>query len=140
MVVLLAIGGGAFLLWRNAHVPHPSIATLRAESGFSVWTVQVDSQVSHVLVHAARLRPRPTNYKYELWAWPRLRHVKPVSLGQLPWRGMATYTLAPAQRQALIRWRQVAVTVEARGSRMTGRRVILKAPLQSSQLFARFGS
>lgn len=126
VATLVALAGALLVYWREAHTPHVTAATLRAESGLSVWTVEVDGQ--HLTVHGARLRPRPIGYSYVLWAWPR--HGKPVSLGRLPAGGTARLDLDPAQSQALARARQVAVSVEARGSPLTGRRVILKAPLQ----------
>jgi anti-sigma-K factor RskA len=133
---LLLLGGAGFLYWRYAHTPHETAATLRAESGLAVWTVKVDKQGKHVTVQGARLSAKPVSYSYELWAWPE--RGKPVSLGQLPAGGTATYDLDPAQSQALARSRQVAVTVEVRGSSLTGRRVILKAPLQGVSLFGAF--
>jgi anti-sigma-K factor RskA len=125
----MLLGVAALLYWRDAHTPHAVAATLRAESGLAVWTIQVDSLGRHLTVHAASLRARPMGYSYELWAWPE--QGKPVSLVSLPAGGTATYDLNVAQSQALVRSRQVAVTVEVRGSSLTGRRVILKAPLQT---------
>jgi anti-sigma-K factor RskA len=123
------VGLAALLYWRNVHTPHAIAATFREESGLAVWSIEVDSRGSHLTVHAAALRAKPVGYSYELWALPE--EGKPVSLVPLPAGGTATYDLNPAQTQALARARQVAVTVEVRGSSLTGRRVILKASLQS---------
>ena len=71
----------------------------------------------------------PPGKSHELWALPE--GGAPVSLGLMPRTGEQRRVLTAAQREALSRARQIAVSLEAEGGSVTGApaEVLLVAPL-----------
>jgi anti-sigma-K factor RskA len=127
--VLVLLVAGVLVLLSSHSLPHPAASTLRAQSGLTFWTVEIERDGRHMTVHAAGVRARPVGYRYQLWAWPE--HGDPVSLVPLPTKGQAVYDLDSPMQQALGRAQRVAVLVEASGPRNGPPKVILIAPLEA---------
>ena len=93
------------------------------------WRVEVlgDSQELHLQAQA--VDEMPPGKSHELWALPE--GGAPVSLGLMPHTGDQRRVLTAAQRAALAKARQIAVSLEAEGGSVTGApaEVLLVAPL-----------
>lgn len=131
-IALVLILGG-LLYWQTFGPQRPTqVADISAAAGPRVWTVEIYGRTAHLNVRAGTLPPTPAGRDYELWALPA--GGMPVSLGVLPRSGSAQRTLTDAQRRALARTPQLAVSVEPTGGSPTGQptgAIVFVAPLRS---------
>jgi anti-sigma-K factor RskA len=83
-----------------------------------LWRVEIDRDTQRLRVSAVAPYALDPGRVHELWA---LRDgAAPVSLGVLPQRGAVERSLAPAQRAALLRARNLAVSLEPAGGSPSG--------------------
>ncbi|HUQ10319.1 MAG TPA: anti-sigma factor [Steroidobacteraceae bacterium] len=93
------------------------------------WRVEVLGDSQELSLHVHAVHDLPAGKSHELWALPE--GGKPVSLGLMPHTGDHHRVLTAAQRAALARSKQVAVSLESEGGSPTGAPtvVLLAAPL-----------
>jgi anti-sigma-K factor RskA len=93
------------------------------------WRVEVLGDSQELGLHVQVVHDLPPGKSHELWALPE--GGAPVSLGLMPRTGEERRVLTAAQREALSRARQIAVSLEAEGGSTTGApaEVLLVAPL-----------
>jgi anti-sigma-K factor RskA len=114
--------------------PPPTLAStqrgfLQADPQNIYWRVEVLGDSQEISMHVHKVHDLPPGKSHELWALPE--NGVPVSLGLMPHTGDHHRVLTPAQRQALARARQIAVSLEVEGGSTTGApaQVLLVAPL-----------
>ncbi len=117
--------------------PPPQLAAtqlgmLQADPQTIYWRVEVLGENQEISLHVQEVHELPPGKAHELWA---LRDDgTPVSLGLLPRSGDQRRVLTAAQREALQRSKQIAVSLEPEGGSPTGAPtgpVLLVAPLAS---------
>ena len=93
------------------------------------WRVEVLGDSQEIRVQAQAVHDLPPGKSHELWALPE--GGTPVSLGLMPHTGDQHRVLTAAQRAALAKAKQIAVSLEAEGGSVTGApaEVLLVAPL-----------
>jgi anti-sigma-K factor RskA len=93
------------------------------------WRVEVLGDRQELGLHVHVVHDLPPGKSHELWALPE--GGAPVSLGLMPHTGDARRVLTAAQREALSRAKQIAVSLETEGGSTTGApaEVLLVAPL-----------
>jgi anti-sigma-K factor RskA len=110
----------AFGLW-TGFGPWSSqqVAVIWSEQQGQLWTIEAPRSRGELRVAATEnIRLNPAR-AYELWALPGAG-AAPVSLGLMPMSGRATLELNDAQRMALSRSRQIAISEEPPGGSPTG--------------------
>jgi anti-sigma-K factor RskA len=117
-VVLLAIAG---LL--VTHQPPQRLAStlrssLQSDTQTIYWRVEVLGDRQELELHVNAVHDLPAGKTHELWALPE--GGAPVSLGLMPHTGEQRRVLTAAQRSALARSRQIAVSLEPEGGSPTG--------------------
>lgn len=125
---------GYFALRQQEPVQVPALASterafLQKDAATIYWRVEVLGDNQELSLHVHVVHDLPPGKSHELWALPE--GGAPVSLGLMPHTGDHHRVLTSAQREALSRSRQVAVSLEAEGGSTTGApdRVLLAAPL-----------
>lgn len=115
-------------------VPTPTLASterafLQKDPGTIYWRVEVLGENQELSLHVHVVHDLPPGKSHELWALPE--GGAPVSLGLMPHTGDHRRVLTAAQRDALGRSKQIAVSLEAEGGSTTGApaEVLLVAPL-----------
>jgi anti-sigma-K factor RskA len=94
------------------------IAQFRDQQQAQLWNIEAPRRRDELrVVAAADLKLEPAR-AYELWALPE--GAAPVSLGLMPRSGGDTLQLSDAQRLALSRSRQIAISLEPPGGSPTG--------------------
>jgi anti-sigma-K factor RskA len=84
-----------------------------------LWTIEAPRSRGELRVSAGDNLPLDPSRAYELWALPG-EGAAPVSLGLMPKSGRSKLQLSDAQRLALSRSRQVAISLEPPGGSPTG--------------------
>jgi anti-sigma-K factor RskA len=114
--------------------PPPQLAStqralLQADPQTIYWRVEVLGNNQEISLHVHQVHDLPAGKSHELWALPE--GGAPVSLGLLPHTGDHKRVLTAAQREALSRSRQIAVSLEAEGGSTSGApaEVLMAAPL-----------
>jgi anti-sigma-K factor RskA len=114
--------------------PPPQLAStqrglLQADPQTIYWRVEVLGDNQELSLHVHVVHDLPPGKSHELWALPE--GGTPVSLGLMPHTGDVHRVLTPAQREALKRARQIAVSLEPEGGSPNGSpaEVLLVAPL-----------
>jgi anti-sigma-K factor RskA len=104
-------------------------ALLQADPQTIYWRVEVLGNNQQISLHVHQVHDLPAGKSHELWALPE--GGAPVSLGLLPHTGDHKRVLTAAQREALSRSRQIAVSLEAEGGSTSGTpaEVLMAAPL-----------
>jgi anti-sigma-K factor RskA len=104
-------------------------ALLQADPRTIYWRVEVLGDSQELSLHVNLVHELPPGKSHELWALPE--GGAPVSLGLLPHTGEHKRVLTAAQRDALSRSKQIAVSLEAEGGSTTGApaEVLMAAPL-----------
>lgn len=120
-VVLFALlAAGGIFIWRaDLFGGMPTLATINAADGETVWRIEVAEDLTvlrAVAVNRAVIRP---DESLELWALPDDGSA-PVSLGVLPESGALERPLTRTQQAALRASKRVAVSLEPRGGSPTG--------------------
>jgi anti-sigma-K factor RskA len=132
-LAVVALLFAMFAYWPAAHAPQPDrVATINTPAGSLQWQVEVYAQRARLVVRSPALVAKPSARDYELWALPA--GAPAVSLGVMPVRGETSLALSEAQRRALARAAQVAVSVEPIGGSPTGQPtgpVVFVAPLRT---------
>ena len=120
--------------WPAARALQPDrVAVINTPAGDAQWQVEVYTQRAHLVVRSPGVAVKPSDRDYELWALPA-GGAPAVSLGVIPVRGETTHALSEAQRQALARALQIAVSVKPLGGSPTGHAtgpVVFVAPLRA---------
>jgi anti-sigma-K factor RskA len=110
----------AFGLW-SGFGPDRTVAfaNFRDQQQGQLWNIEVTRSRDELRVAAAEDLKLDPARAYELWALPGAG-AAPVSLGLMPKSGRGTLDLNDAQRLALSRSRQVAISLEPPGGSPTG--------------------
>ena len=110
----------AFGLW-TGFGPGSSqlVATVVSQQQTQMWLIEAPRRRGELRVSAADNLALDPARAYELWALPGAG-AAPVSLGLMPKSGRGTLELNEAQRLALSRSRQIAVSLEPPGGSPTG--------------------
>jgi anti-sigma-K factor RskA len=95
------------------------VASIWSEQQGQVWTIEAPRSRGELRVAATGNLQLDPARAYELWALPG-EGAAPVSLGLMPKSGRATLELNDAQRLALSRSRQIAISLEPPGGSPTG--------------------
>lgn len=95
------------------------VATFADQQQAQLWLVEAPRNRDELRVSAAQNLPLDPARAYELWALPG-EGAAPVSLGLMPKTGRDTLQLNDAQRLALSRSRQIAISLEPPGGSPTG--------------------
>ena len=107
---------------------------LQADPQTIYWRVEVLGDNQEVSLHVHRVHDLPAGKSHELWALPADGGA-PVSLGLMPHTGDHHRVLSAAQRAALGKSKQIAVSLEPEGGSPTGAPtgpVLLVAPLAAA--------
>jgi anti-sigma-K factor RskA len=91
---------------------------LQADPQTIYWRVEVLGDNQEISLHVQQVHDLPPGKSHELWAL--LEGGAPVSLGLMPHTGDQTRVLTAAQRDALTRSKQIAVSLETEGGSTTG--------------------
>ena len=91
---------------------------LQADPQTIYWRVEVLGDRQEISLHVHEVHDLPPGKSHELWALPE--GGAPVSLGLMPHTGVHKRVLTAAQREALARSKQIAVSLEAEGGSTTG--------------------
>jgi anti-sigma-K factor RskA len=91
---------------------------LQADPQTIYWRVEVLGENQEISLHVHQVHDLPPGKSHELWALPE--GGAPVSLGLMPHTGDHKRVLTAAQRAALGRSKQIAVSLEAEGGSTTG--------------------
>jgi anti-sigma-K factor RskA len=91
---------------------------LQADPQTIYWRVEVLGDNQEISLHVHQVHDLPPGKSHELWALPE--GGAPVSLGLMPRTGDDKRVLTAAQRAALGRSKQIAVSLEAEGGSTTG--------------------
>ena len=125
---------GYFALRQQVPVEAPALvstgrAFLQKDPETIYWRVEVLGDYQELSLHVQVVHELPAGKSHELWALPE--GGAPVSLGLMPHTGDQHRVLTAAQRDALSRSRQVAVSLETAGGSTTGAPdvVLMAAPL-----------
>jgi anti-sigma-K factor RskA len=118
-----------------AVTPVPALASteramLQSEDAQTIyWRVEVLGDNQELDLHVQAVHDLPPGKSHELWALPE--GGAPVSLGLMPHTGDHHRVLTAAQRDALARSKQIAVSLEDEGGSPTGAptQVLMAAPL-----------
>lgn len=133
-LAVVALLFAMFAYWPAARAPQPDrVATINTPAGSLQWRVEVYTQRARLVVRSPALVAKPSTRDYELWALPA--GAPAVSLGVMPVRGETSLALSEAQRRALARAAQLAVSVEPIGGSPTGQAtgpVVFVAPLRTA--------
>ena len=133
-LAVAALLAAMFTFGPVARAPRPDqLAVINNAAGAAQWQVEVYVQRARLVVRSPLLALKPANRDYELWALPT--GAPAVSLGVMPVRGEFATSLSPAQRRALARSAQIAVSVEPLGGSPTGHAtgpVVFVAPLRNA--------
>jgi anti-sigma-K factor RskA len=107
--------------WWNGFGPgsRDLIATVVDQQQTSLWRIDASKDRDALHVAATADLALDPNRAYELWALPA-ENAPPVSLGLLPRSGRETLPLNDAQRLALSRSAQIAISLEPPGGSPTG--------------------
>src|SRR5262249_26562029 len=95
------------------------VATVWDQQMKEMWSIEAPRNRSELRVLAADNLGLDPARAYELWALPG-EGAAPVSLGLMPQTGRGTLQLSEAQRLALSRSRQIAISLEPWGGSPTG--------------------
>jgi len=97
------------------------------------WRVEVLGDSQEISMHVHAVHNLPPGKSHELWAIPE--GGAPVSLGLMPHTGDHHRVLSAAQRAALAKAKQIAVSLEPEGGSSTGApaEVLLVAPLAQTE-------
>lgn len=125
---------GYFAFRQPTPVDVPALASteralLQKDAQTIYWRVEVLGDNQELSLHVHVVHDLPPGKSHELWALPE--GGAPVSLGLMPHTGDHHRVLTAAQRDALSRSKQIAVSLEAEGGSTTGApaEVLLAAPL-----------
>jgi len=133
-LAVLALLIAMFAFWPAGRISQPDrVATISTPAGMVQWQVEVYTQRARLVVRSPGLVRQPSARDYELWALPTGGAA--VSLGVIPVRGETSRVLTDAQRRALARATQVAVSIEPVGGSPTGQTtgpVVFVAPLRTA--------
>ena len=133
-LAVLALLVAMFAYWPAARTALPDrIATIHTPAGAVQWQVELYTPRGRLVVRSPSLTAPPSSRDYELWALPA--GAAAVSLGVLPVRGETSLALSAAQRRALSRAAQLAVSIEPVGGSPTGQPtgpVVFVAPLREA--------
>ncbi|HKQ14972.1 MAG TPA: anti-sigma factor [Steroidobacteraceae bacterium] len=116
-IAALAIALG---LWTGLGTsPMQPVASFWSEQQGQLWTIEAPRSRGELRVAATENMQLDPARAYELWALPGAG-AAPVSLGLMPKNGRTTLQLNDAQRLALSRSRQIAISLEPLGGSPTG--------------------
>jgi anti-sigma-K factor RskA len=124
---------GALLYFRSFELTRPTAYATISVVGPPAWQVVVFGRVGRLEVRTGNAPAPAPGRAYELWALLP-NGAPPVSLGVLPGSGTVQHDLSAAQKQALQRATQVAVSVEPLGGSPTGQptgTIIFVVPLKT---------
>ena len=112
-----------FALRPEPRVEVPQLAStargyLQADPQTIYWRVEVLGDNQEISLHVHQVHDLPPGKSHELWALPE--GGAPVSLGLMPHTGDHKRVLTAAQRDALGRSKQIAVSLEPEGGSTTG--------------------
>jgi anti-sigma-K factor RskA len=102
---------------------------LQKDAGTIYWRVEVLGDSQEIRMHVQTTHDLAPGKSHELWAIPE--GGAPVSLGLMPHTGEQHRVLTAAQREALRKAKNIAVSLEAEGGSVSGApaEVLLVAPL-----------
>ncbi len=109
----------AFAMWTGVGPGSSHLVATVSDQQAQLWRIEAPRDRDELRVSAANDLALDPTRAYELWALPG-DGAAPVSLGLMPKSGRDTLQLSDAQRLALSRSRQVAVSLEPPGGSPTG--------------------
>jgi anti-sigma-K factor RskA len=116
----IAVFAIVFTTWSGFGSRNPQlIATISDQQQMPLWHIKVRPNRNALLISAAANLALDPTRAYELWALPG-EGAAPVSLGLMPTSGRGALRLNDAQRQALSRSRQIAISLEPQGGSPIG--------------------
>ena len=128
--LIFFVAVGVFIMKPPAQPQLTQQSFLQADPQTIYWRVEVLGDNQELSLHVHVVHDLPPGKSHELWALPEGGGA-PVSLGLLPHTGDHHRVLNAAQRAALAKSRQIAVSLEPQGGSPSGTptEVLLAAPL-----------